>query len=93
MRVFLLMVLAFLGITKEVLEAEVPYTLVLAFNDRGRNILKQAKKETLFLNAGERVDHPHWQLEQRCGSLYGLFCTEIPEGPDLESSQRIYYQK
>ena len=84
---------AFLGITKDLLEAEVPYTRVLAFNDRGREILKKAKKDTWFLNTGEAVDHPHWQLEQRCGSLYGLFCIREPETPEAESKQRVYYQK
>ena len=84
---------AFLGITGDMLEAEVPYTRVLAFNDRGREILKQAKKEHVFVNAGEKVDHPHWQLEQRCGRLYGLFCAEAPESPDAETMQRVFYQK
>ena len=82
---------AFLGITGEMLEAEVPYTRALAFSDRGREILKQAKKSHWFVNTGEKVDHPHWQLEQRCGSLYGLFCTETPEAPGAEANQRIYY--
>ena len=81
------------GITKEILEAEVPYTRVLAFNEKGREILKEAKKQTAFLNAGERTEAPYWQLEQRCGSLYGLFCVDAPEAPDAETTQRIYYQK
>ena len=84
---------AFLGITKEMLEAEVPYTRVLAFNDRGREILKGAKKDHSFRNAGEKADHPHWLLEQRCGSLYGLFCVDAPENPGAEAEQRIHYQK
>ena len=84
---------AFLGITKEILEAEVPYIRVLAFNEKGREILKEAKKQTAFLNAGERTEDPYWQLEQRCGSLYGLFCVDAPEAPDAETTQRIYYQK
>ena len=84
---------AFLGITRESLEAEVPYTRVLAFNDRGREVLKQVKKDAWFVNTGEAVDHPHWSLEQRCGSLYGLFCIQEPESPEAESNQRIYYKK
>ena len=84
---------AFLGIAREMMEAEVPYTRILAFNDRGREILKKVKKQHTFLNTGERVDHPHWQLEQRSTSLYGLFCVETPEAPDAETSQRIYYKK
>ena len=84
---------AFLGITKDMLEAEVPYTRVLAFNDRGREVLKKAKKDTWFVNTGEAVDHPHWHLEQRCGSLFGLFSVDVPEPPEAENNQRIYYQK
>ena len=84
---------AFLGITKAQLEAEVPYTRVLAFNDRGREILKQAKKEHAFLNAGEQAEDPYWSLEQRCGSLYGLFATESPDAPEAERNARIYYHK
>ena len=84
---------AFLGISKEMLEEDVPYTRILAFNDRGRNLLKQAKKDHTFVNAGQRMDHPYWELEQRCGSLYGLFCTGVPEAPDAEDKQRICYQK
>ena len=84
---------AFLGITRQMLEAEVPYTRVLAFNDKGREVLKKAKKDTWFVNTGEAVDHPHWQLEQRCGSLYGLFCIQEPETPEAESNQRVCYNK
>lgn len=84
---------AFLGITREMLEADVPYTRVLAFNDRGREILKQAKKEQHFVNAGQRMDHPYWQLEQHSGSLYGLFCSDFPEDPEAEANARVYYHK
>ena len=82
---------AFLGITGELLEAPVPYTRVLAFNDKGRSILKEAKKNGAFLNAGESADHPYWELEKRCGDLYGLFCTEAPEPPGVEEQRRIFY--
>ena len=84
---------AFLGITKDILEGPAPYTRVLAFTEKGREILKQAKKDHPFLNAGEKADHPYWQLEQRCGSLYGLFSVDAPEPPEAENKQRIYYQK
>jgi len=82
---------AFLGITREMLEAEIPYTRVLAFTDRGRAILKEAKKHAGFLNAGEAADHPCWELEKRCGDLYGLFCTEGPEAPGAEERRRVFY--
>lgn len=84
---------AFLGITADRMEAEVPYTRVLAFNDRGREILKAAKKETPYLNTGESSPDLYWQLEQRCGSLYGLFATDTPGSPEAESEARIHYQK
>ena len=84
---------AFLGITREILEAEVPYTRVLAFNGKGREILRAAKKEMPFRNLGEKTNHPYFQLEQQWGSLYGLFRTDTPEAPDMEARQRIYYQK
>jgi len=84
---------AFLGITEQTLKAEAPYTRVLAFNDRGREILKTAKKESCYLNAGESSTEDYWQLEQRCGSLYGLFATDSPGSPEAESQARIYYQK
>ena len=83
---------AFLGITEADLAMEVPYTRVLAFTDRGRKLLKEAKKAGIYLNAGESFDHPHWQLEQRCGDLYGLFCVDGIEAPGREENRRIYYQ-
>ena len=82
---------AFLGIDRETLEAPVPYTRVLAFNDRGRTILKEAKKQIPFRNAGESADHPYWELEKRCGDLYGLFCTDGVEAPGTEEKRRIFY--
>ena len=84
---------AFLGITQEVMAAEVPYTRVLAFTDKGREILKRGKKNGTYLNAGEAADHPYWELERRCGDLYGLFCTEGIEAPGAEEKRRIYYHK
>ena len=83
---------AFLGITADDLNTEVPYTRVLAFSGNGRTLLNQAKKQQLYLNAGESFDHPYWLLEKRCGDLYGLFCVEGIEPPDREENRRIFYQ-
>ena len=83
---------AFLGITADDLALDVPYTRVLAFTTRGRTILKEAKKSGIYLNAGEGFDHPYWELEKRCGDLYGLFCTDGTEPPGREEDRRIYYQ-
>ena len=84
---------AFLGITKEDMTKTPPYTRVLAFSERGRVILKGSKKACSFLNVGESADHPYWELEKRCGDLYGLFCTEAVEPPGTEEKQRVYYHK
>ena len=84
---------AFLGITQKDLETSPPYVRVLAFNDRGREILKKARNTGLFPNIGQRMDDPYQQLEDRCGDLYGLFCESTPEAPGSEANQRIYYHK
>lgn len=84
---------AFLGISAETLAESVPYTRVLAFNDTGRAVLKEAKKTGTFLNAGESADHPYWDLEKRCGDLFGLFCTDSIAVPGVEESRRVYYHK
>ena len=80
---------AFLGITREMMQQEVPYTRVLAFNSRGREILNGRKKDGWLRNAGERMELPHWQLEKRCGDLYGLFCTDAPEPGGTEERRRV----
>jgi hypothetical protein len=87
-----MMLCAFLGITREMLEAPGPYARVLAFNDRGRTLLRQNKKSGLYINAGEISDHPYWDLEKRAADLYGLFCADGMEAPGAEEKRRIYYQ-
>lgn len=82
---------AYLGITQTLLDAPVPYVRVLALNDRGRVILKEARKTGQFLNIGESTDHPYQQLETRCSDLYGLFSTGTPSPAGQEQKQRIYY--
>ena len=84
---------AFLGISEPMLNEEIPYTRVLAFNDTGRNILKQTKKEQAFLNAGEATEHPYWELEKRCGDLYGLFAEDAVEIGGVEQNRRVYYHR
>lgn len=84
---------AFLGITREILDAPAPYARVLALNDRGREILKKARQVGHFPNIGETQDLPYQQLEDQCSSLYGLFSLGAPEAPDIERQYRVYYQK
>ncbi|MBP3683681.1 MAG: nucleotidyltransferase family protein [Oscillospiraceae bacterium] len=84
---------AFLGITREMLETEVPYTRILAFNDIGRSLLNSSKNTANFLNIGTKTDHPYWTLEKRCEDLYGLFALDSPEPPGREELRRIIYPK
>lgn len=83
---------AFLGITKEVLSAPTPYVRALAFNDTGREVLKQFRLVGDFPNIGEPREEAYQQLENRCTSLYGLFA-EVPEAPGNESKYRVFYNK
>ena len=82
---------AFLGITAQTLEAAIPYVRVLAFNDRGREILNGAKKDGFFLNAGQPAPHPLWEMEQKWEDLYGLFQAGAPGQPGAAKNRRVFY--
>ena len=82
---------AVLGIDRDMLTAPVPYARVLAFTDRGRAILKEAKKTGRYLNAGERGEGAFWELEKRCEDLYGLFQVDGTGAPGAEEKRRISY--
>lgn len=82
---------AFLGITEGSLSSPAPYVRVLAFNDKGRSLLRRHKESFPFLNAGDRVDDPYQLLEDRCGDLYGLFALDAPEPPGVEGKRRVVY--
>ena len=83
---------AFLGLSLQDLLSPVPYVRVLAFSDRGRAILKEARKTGTFLNAGEISPIPYGEKERIIGDLYGLFCADGPEPPGAETKRRIYYK-
>jgi len=83
---------AFLEITEEILSSPAPYVRVLAFNDKGREILKSARETGCFPNAGEAVDHPYQELEVRAGRLYSLFAIG-GEPPLQEQQRRIFYKE
>lgn len=84
---------AYLGIRLQDTLSPAPYTRVLAFRDRGRTVLKAARRTGTFRNAGE-IDLTDYGLRERqMDDLYGLFCVEGPEAPGTEISRRIYYQK
>ena len=84
---------AFLGLTQKDLNTPAPYARVLAFNDRGREILKIARQSGNFPNIGERIDHPYQAIETRVSDLYGLFAAGTPEAAGSEGTRRIYYHK
>ncbi|MBQ5867331.1 MAG: nucleotidyltransferase family protein [Oscillospiraceae bacterium] len=82
---------AYLDISPEMIASPAPYVRLLAFNDKGRSILRKKKEDFPVVNAGETVDHPYWALEKRAGDLYGLFCTEGLEPPAAEENRRVVY--
>jgi predicted nucleotidyltransferase len=82
---------AFLGLTVQELQAPAPYARVLAFNDKGREILKTARNHGFYPNIGEKLDDPYQKIENRCSALYGLLAADTPTAPNTESTQRIYY--
>ena len=90
-RIDRLIMCAFLGITSADLQAPAPYARVLAFNDRGREILKQARQSGWYPNIGERTEVPYEELELRCDDLYGLFAEDKPEAAGLGEKRRIIY--
>lgn len=84
---------AFLGLTEEHMTVPAPYTRVLAFDDKGRQILKEAKKRLPLRNAGEASEGLYWSLENRCADLYGLFCRDGVSAPGSAGKERIYYHQ
>jgi len=82
---------AYLDISPEMIASPAPYIRVLAFNDRGRSILRKKKGEFPVINAGEVPESPYWELEKRAGDLYGLFAVDAPEPPGLEENRRVVY--
>jgi hypothetical protein len=83
---------AALGLTAEDLSSPAPYCRVLAFNDTGRNLLKNVKETGYFVNIGTDTRHPYQAIERCTTSLYGLFA-DTPEPPSAEENYRIYYQR
>jgi len=82
---------ACLGITQAQMEAEIPYVRILAFNDRGREILNGTKKDGFFRNAGQAIDHPYQDLERRWENLYPLFRVGAPGAPGGNLQERVFY--
>ena len=82
---------AFLGISLQDLMKKPPYVRVLAFNDRGREILKLARQTGEFPNTGQQMDHPYQSLENRWEDYYALFAQEKPGVAGNEPNRRVFY--
>lgn len=82
---------ACLGISQARMDTEIPYVRILAFNDRGREILNDAKKEGFFRNIGKPIDHPYQDLERRWENLYPLFRADAPGAPGGNGKERVFY--
>lgn len=79
---------AFLGITEEMLCTPAAYINVLAFNDKGRQVLKTARQTGKFVNIGENVKDPYTDLVKRWDDLYEMFSTK-PE----KQNRKVYAHK
>jgi len=92
-RIDRMLMCAYLGITKEILEQGVPYTRVLALNGKGRIALKHARLHGAFPHTGEAMDDPYWALEQRAADLYSLFRADFPAPAGQEAKQRVFFKE
>jgi predicted nucleotidyltransferase len=89
-----LLLCAYLGISSEVLDAPAPYVRVLAFDERGRALLRTAKEHGSIplCNAGEAgSDAAYATLEYRSADLYTLFSENEPDC-GKERRIRVYYK-
>lgn len=96
-RLMRMLLCAYLGISKELLEREAPYVRVLALNETGGKILREARNNgnLTILNAGETApDSAFSELERRASDLYGLFAdADKPTAPAVESRARAVPMK
>ena len=80
---------AFLGITQEDFRCPPPYARILAFNDRGRSVLKGAKETGLYRNLGWEDGSGYCAKEQRWEDLYALFRVDGPGKPSQKERTLI----
>ena len=82
----------YLGLDKATMEMESPYLRVLAFNDLGRQVLRQAGEAYTLVSGAvpkTREAKAYFALEQRATDLYGLFTDkEVPESYGREQAHR-----
>lgn len=91
-RIQRMLLCAFLGLTAENLSAPAPYARILAFNSRGRSLLRDLKGRFPLVNAGERPGNgEYFALECRAGDLYSLFSQAGPRPAGEEASLRVCF--
>lgn len=91
-----LLLCAFLGISQELLERPAPYARVLAFDERGRALLREIREngKISLIQAGETPEKSEYsELEARCALLYDLFCERPGEFARRRRSERIFYKE
>lgn len=81
---------AFLGISEKKLRERAPYIRILALNDTGREIVREAKRR--LIPAGSKSEGGYGRDEERFEALYGLFAQGEPEEPDRLSTSRVFYR-
>lgn len=96
-RLMRMLMCAYLGLSSDDLKRPPPYVRVLAFGERGRPLLHQARKQGRIpvIHAGETPqDEAYFALECRAADLYTLFARE-PAGTvcGLERRGRVYYDR
>ena len=89
-RIDRMLMCAYLGISREILSREAPYARVLAFSEKGKSVLKNARNCGTFPHVGENTKNPYQHLEQRCDDLYGLFRVDAPTPAGQEGKRRVY---
>lgn len=84
---------AYLGLTERNLVTPAPFVRILAFNDRGRSVLRSPRKIHL-VNAGSTPpDAAFYETECRASDLYALFCEDAGAlSGGQEQKNRIFYQ-
>lgn len=79
---------AFLGLTQADFRCSPPYARILAFNAKGREVLKKAKDTGLYRNLGWDDGSDDCAKEQRWGDLYELFRVDGPGKPGQAKKER-----
>ena len=79
---------AFLGLSGNDLAMSAPYARILAFDDLGRAVLKG---NPFCKNLGWQAEGGYARLENRCSTLYVLFCRDDISKADAAQKQRLFY--